>query len=581
MMRRTVAVTAALLLLSASQPTPAKRPSAPLVDPATMVDLPGGLFAMGIELTPPSPYGDAWFIDQTPEHSVTLSPFSIDQHEASVAEYADFLRFAGGEAHYHRTQPIEQIDGAFLAKRGEERRPMRRVRLADAKAYCRWAGKRLPTEAEFEFAASNGGTTDVPYDTSTPQSGCSRANYFTGSVPCYGAVLPVDSLPTGRSQAGIFHLAGNVAEWTSDRYGDYSSEPQNDPTGNTFAPLFVTRGGGHLDGGQFLRARARRPAHPDNRSDNLGFRCVLAGPPPSEGWRGPLDPPTANLLERRAPAANPPPRPEVLAEGLIFPQVITAFGTGYAVSERGRSQITLVHDGELTTLAEGVVADTMAAAGNLLIVAVREEDRVIGLSGAGEQAFDHPLPADYLTAHADQVLVAAGADLFTFSTTGDDPQPIPWDGAPIAGLSAANGVFFGIDNQGLSFTVRGHDITTAGRASWAFGGTIRQLAVHDDKPWVLVRHTRWPDWGALCRVPDGGGSLICPTYSPPKPAHFGFVGDQLVWATQFTISTAPTSGGAPLTHPVAQTRAGGLALGDGFAVWTDEHLGRVLRVAIP
>jgi formylglycine-generating enzyme required for sulfatase activity len=568
----------AALLLSGSQPPPTKIPSAPLIDPAAMVELDGGTFLMGVAFAAPSPYGDAWFIDQTPQHSVTLSPFAIERFEVSVAQYAAFLRLAGGAANHHPAQPIEAVDGVYVAARGETNRPMRQVRHTDARAYCAWAGMRLPTEAEFEFAATNGGTTDVPYDTSTPQSGCSRANHFTGAVACYGEVLAVDALPDGRSEAGVYHLAGNVAEWTADRYGDYSAEAQTDPDGNTFAALVVTRGGGHLDTGQFLRGRARRPVNPRNRSDNLGFRCVLAGAAPSEPWRGELAPPDPAILARRATAPPIDEARTVLDDDLIFPQLITPFAGAYAVSERGRERIVLTGDGSSRTLVDGVLAEAMLVTDDTLVVAVRDAARLIGVRSDGELRFDVALAAEHLAQLEGTLAAASARRLHTLAIAEGTAVEVPWPHAAIAGLTTHDGSFWVLDEAGQLASVRDGQAMPEGRASWAFGGTPRQLFSDGSSLWTVVRAPRWPDWGTLCRIPVGGGSLDCVSYSPPKPRGATIVGDTVTWATAYTLSEASAAGGDPFGHAVAETRPGGFWRSPTELVWTDEHLGQLIRL---
>ncbi|MFN7134124.1 MAG: formylglycine-generating enzyme family protein, partial [Myxococcales bacterium] len=155
----------AVLLLAASAradaPRPSKRPVAPPLELSTMAAYPASRFAMGTVLEKPSPYGDGWFVDETPAHEVTLPAFYLDRHEVTVEAFARFLTHAGGALHHHPDQPIEQVRGGYLPRAGSGLQPMRQVTWTAAAHYCAWAGKRLPTEAEWERAAS--GASGRPY----------------------------------------------------------------------------------------------------------------------------------------------------------------------------------------------------------------------------------------------------------------------------------------------------------------------------------------------------------------------------------------------------------------------------------
>ena len=239
-----------VLGLAASAEAASKRPQAPEVDLDAMPSFAASTFRMGVEALPVGSYGDAWFIDQQPAHDVSLGAFRLDRREVTVADFALFLSYAGGEAHFRPDQPIERVSGGYLPQAGHEHEPARHVTWSAARDYCLWAGKRLPTEAEWERAAA--GLEGRTYPWGEEGAGCWIAVCFTGNTFCADGPLDVGSRPAGASPEGVLDLAGNVAEWVADRYGPYPAEPQQDPTGPAEGALRVVRGGGFLDSGVSL-----------------------------------------------------------------------------------------------------------------------------------------------------------------------------------------------------------------------------------------------------------------------------------------------------------------------------------------
>jgi len=142
----------------------------------------------------------------------------------------------------------------------------------DAVAYCEWAGGRLPTEAEWEYAARGPEGQEYPWGDASPT--CDLANY----VGCVGATAPVGSFPAGSSWVGASDMAGNVWEWVADWYGPYLSGRQVNPTGPTSGSSRVLRGGSfHGDWGD-VRAANRYSFNPDSRGNSIGFRCAAGAP---------------------------------------------------------------------------------------------------------------------------------------------------------------------------------------------------------------------------------------------------------------------------------------------------------------
>lgn len=238
-------------------------------DGAPMVLIPAGQFTMG------SNDGQS---AERPEHSVTLDSYFIDQYEVSLQLYGTFLQEAKHDA------PSTWDDEAALTV-GD--RPAVGMGWADAAAYCAWAGKRLPTEAEWEKAAR--GTDGRRYPWGHMQPFVDIANYNRGvwvseAVTLAGVAGGVEGMSVrhglkegGKSPYGLHHMAGNAAEWVADWYGReyYSKSPEKNPTGPVSGEKRVLRGGSWADLPVALRVSARMSAEPDFQDRTIGFRCAM------------------------------------------------------------------------------------------------------------------------------------------------------------------------------------------------------------------------------------------------------------------------------------------------------------------
>ena len=152
--------------------------------------------------------------------------------------------------------------------------PVVSVTWSDADSFCTWAGGRLPTEAEWEYAARGLEGHIYPWGDDAPTCELTNLN------DCWGGTMPVGSFPDSASWCGAEDMAGNVWEWVADWYGDYSSEAQTNPTGPETGSCKVQRGGGWIEYSRHqLRAANRDPDTPDDRDPSSGFRCVI---PPGE-----------------------------------------------------------------------------------------------------------------------------------------------------------------------------------------------------------------------------------------------------------------------------------------------------------
>ena len=203
------------------------------------------------------------------KHKVTVRSFAMDQYEVTNRQYCDFLN-DGNAKHWHAKQEIEKIGERFVPKKDRQRWPVYCVTWPDAAAYARWAHKRLPTEAEWEYAA--GGAAGRKYPWGNQPITPTRAN-FGGNV---GHPLPVGSRPDGRTPEGIYDLSGNVAEWCSDRFaaGYYAQAPPVDPRGPKTGDRHVRRGGCFAMAAADQAAAARGSSPRDYRPKCIGIRCV-------------------------------------------------------------------------------------------------------------------------------------------------------------------------------------------------------------------------------------------------------------------------------------------------------------------
>ncbi|GMV18103.1 MAG: SUMF1/EgtB/PvdO family nonheme iron enzyme [Polyangiaceae bacterium] len=212
------------------------------------------------------------FSDELPRHKVTLSSFWLDRLEVSVKDYARCVALRRC-----RAVPFDQGGKRFDVPSY----PVSLVRHADARAYCRFRGARLPTEAELERAARGPRGRRYPwgqlYNTRAANHGRLGLD-TTDARDGFAELAPVGSFPAGRTPEGFLDLAGNVAEWASDRYAvSYPPGPAVDPKGPAIGAGSggnVVRGGHWASAAPWLRGASRSSADPETRSPTLGFRCA-------------------------------------------------------------------------------------------------------------------------------------------------------------------------------------------------------------------------------------------------------------------------------------------------------------------
>jgi formylglycine-generating enzyme required for sulfatase activity len=214
-----------------------------------------------------------------PQRTVYVDAFDIDKFEVTNVQFLKFVLAT------NRDPLIDwQYDGGNFQETMASH-PVMHVSWYDADAYCKWAGKRLPTSAEWEKAAR--GEDGRIYPWGNQPAGLSRANFgrtgLSGPVRdrperllLYPPIISVDKYDNGVSPYGVFQMAGNVAEWTADWYDPryYKTAPDRNPKGPETGTQKAFRGGGWIDSTPTVRAAQRNGTDPNTKMNWLGFRCA-------------------------------------------------------------------------------------------------------------------------------------------------------------------------------------------------------------------------------------------------------------------------------------------------------------------
>jgi formylglycine-generating enzyme required for sulfatase activity len=258
-----------------------------------MVKISGGTFLMGSGDGP---------VYERPVHEVKLADFWIDKTEVTVGQFRRFVdetkfvtdaeKFGWSGVFDVTVKEWARVDGANWKRpmgpkhaQARDDEPVMQVSWADAKAFAKWAGKRLPTEAEWEYAA-RGGLVQKTYiwgNELTP-GGKFMANFWQGDFPGddRGEDGVVGVASVGKYPAngyGLFDMTGNVWEWCEDNYSPtyYAVSPKENPKGPSAAEAKVMRGGSWMCARNFCtnyRVAGRSSATVDSGLNNLGFRCA-------------------------------------------------------------------------------------------------------------------------------------------------------------------------------------------------------------------------------------------------------------------------------------------------------------------
>lgn len=226
-------------------------------DGREMVQIPEGPFTMG------SRDGDP---DEAPEHQVYLGTYYMDKKEVTQAEYERFVKMT------KRGKPFIPVFEDDQAKILKPELPAMGMSWADAEAYCKWAGKRLATEAEWEKAGRGEGKKRYPWG---DEFGSGHAN-VDGDEDGFKYLAPPGSFESGRSPYGLYDMTGNVAEWVADTYGEqyYQKTPYRDPVGPEDGQHKVIRGGSWRETYHNARLSKRFQAKMWRTDTTIGIRCA-------------------------------------------------------------------------------------------------------------------------------------------------------------------------------------------------------------------------------------------------------------------------------------------------------------------
>jgi len=296
--------------------------------PTDLIELPGGSFRMG---------STSFYPEEAPIHTVTVAPFAIERHPVTNAEFAEFVDATGyvtvaekplDPALYPGVAQEDLLPGALIFRPtagpvnledwrhwwdwapgahwrrpfgdgsdivGKESHPVVQIAYPDAGAYADWAGRRLPTEAEWEYAAGAGVTTAYAWGDEFRLDGNLMANTWQGRFPYrndgargVGTSRWVGTSPVGAfppNGFGLLDMIGNVWEWTTTPYSTHHlpdaqtsscCPPPADPDPSVIQCL---KGGSHLCAPEYChryRPAARSPQSQDSSTTHIGFRCVVS-----------------------------------------------------------------------------------------------------------------------------------------------------------------------------------------------------------------------------------------------------------------------------------------------------------------
>ncbi len=238
-------------------------------DGAPMVLIPEGSFPMGV------PHGDRdGGRDEYPRHDVFVNDFYIDKFELTNGRYLEFVKATKHRIPQNPKNATRNLWEGDTITESLADRPVVNVDWADAQAYCQWAGKRLPTEAEWEKAAKGTADRRFPWGNVEPTN---KHLNFNQQWIGEKTLMPVGSYELGKSPFGVYDMAGNVWEWVNDWYDAkyYERSPAKNPVGPESGTKRVLRGSGWQNETPTVRIFTRVDSDPTIRNESTGFRCAM------------------------------------------------------------------------------------------------------------------------------------------------------------------------------------------------------------------------------------------------------------------------------------------------------------------
>jgi len=204
--------------------------------------------------------------EDAPLREIYVDAFYLDKYEVTTSRYAKFLHATGSAKPPEGWEEVNLDSGGNL--------PVVGVDWRDADAYCRWAGKRLPTEAEWEKGARGTDGRLYPWGNEEPTS--ARANFGKSAASPYkGGLTAVGKHETGKSPYGAEDMAGNASEWVTDWFTEsFERDDVRNPKGPETGTGKVIRGGGWYDPKDRIKSTKRYHARPATRAEDIGFRCA-------------------------------------------------------------------------------------------------------------------------------------------------------------------------------------------------------------------------------------------------------------------------------------------------------------------
>lgn len=244
-------------------PSPVSSSELPVSEEAVgeeMVRIPAGVFLRGTKVGG---------YDEQPERAIFLDAFAIDRFEVTNYQYQAFVAATG----HRKAAPPSRYAKNMSRMRGVNQ-PVTYVSWGDADAFCKWKGKRLPTEAEWEKAMRGVDGRLWPWGNTHDFLAANWGSIRDG----FDVTAPVGSFKRDVSQFGVADGAGNVMEWVSDWYAEdaYRDLTERNPKGPDHGVYKALRGGGYTSTGSDVRITSRNRMVPDFRDETIGFRCAVS-----------------------------------------------------------------------------------------------------------------------------------------------------------------------------------------------------------------------------------------------------------------------------------------------------------------